>query len=233
MTMNEPRQAVLMAAGLGTRLLPLTLTTPKPMLDVAGRPILEYTFDALPTSVEEVIVVVGHLKEKIIGHFGDSWRGRRLTYVEQTELKGTGHALASCRHLLRGRFYVLNGDDLYEAADLQAMAEHEQAILAKAATEACVIGALITDETGNLREIVEGAEVAPGALINVGAYLLDEGFFGYPLVPIRDGKEFGLPQTVVTMSKERPVFVARASFWMPVGRPAELEHAASVMSARV
>ena len=145
MTMNEPRQAVLMAAGLGTRLWPLTLTTPKPMLKVAERPLLSYSFQALPPSVEEVIVVVGYLKEKVMAYFGDQWHGRRVTYVEQTELKGTGHALASCRHLLKDRFYVLNGDDLYAAEDLLAMAQHELAILAKVATEPCFIGALRTD----------------------------------------------------------------------------------------
>ena len=51
-------------------------------------------------------------------------------------------------------------------------------------------------------------------------------------MPIRDGKEFGLPQTVVTMSKERPVYVARATFWMPVGRPDELEKATKLMLSK-
>jgi bifunctional UDP-N-acetylglucosamine pyrophosphorylase/glucosamine-1-phosphate N-acetyltransferase len=231
MTTNEPRQAVLMAAGLGMRLLPLTLTTPKPLLPVAGRPILEYGFDALPASVEEVIIVVGYLKEKIIAHFGNEWRGRRVTYAE-AELKGTGHAVACCRHLLKGRFFVLNGDDLYSADDLAAMSQYDQAILTMEATAPCVIGAMKTDEHGNLEGIIEGSEIQPGDLINTGACLLDTGFFDYPLVPIRDGKEFGLPQTVVTMSKERPVHVVRASFWMPVGKPEELTAAEAVMLGR-
>src|SRR5688572_19932255 len=100
-------QAVIMAAGLGTRLRPHTLTTPKPMLSVAGRPILEWTFASLPPEVDEVVLVVNYLKDKIVGHFGDSWQGRKISYVEQTELRGTGDALSRCRAILSGKFLVM------------------------------------------------------------------------------------------------------------------------------
>lgn len=221
-----------MAAGLGTRLRPHTLETPKPMLLVAGRPILERTMAILPPEVDEVVLVVGYLKEKIAAHFGDRWDGRRIVYVEQTELKGTGHAVHLCRDVLADRFVVLNGDDLYAAEDVSAVALHDLAVLAKETDVSGRFGAFRTDDRGNMIDIIEGADVEPGGLVNAGLYALDRRFFGYPLVPIKGGAEFGLPQTLVSMAKDHPVAVVRASFWMPIGIPEDLAKASAVLEAR-
>ena len=85
-----------MVAGLGTRLRPLTHNVPKSMIRVAGRPILEWSIDRLPPEIEEVILVVGYRQEQIRQHFGNQWHGRRIRYAEQTEPKGTGHAVHVC-----------------------------------------------------------------------------------------------------------------------------------------
>lgn len=225
-------QAVIMAAGLGTRLRPHTLTTPKPMLPVAGRPILEHSFASLPPSIDEVVLVVNYLQDKIRGHFGDAWGGRRVRYVEQTELKGTGDALSRCKSLLRGKFLVMNGDDLYGADDVAAACARDLSILAKKTEVRGRFGAFRTDAAGNLVDIIEGAEIEAGGLVNAGLYVLDERFFGYPLVPIRDGAEFGLPQTLVTMAKDHPIAILRAGFWMPIGYPEDLEKASAALRER-
>ncbi len=226
-------QAVIMAAGLGTRLRPHTLTTPKPMLEVAGRPILEWTLATLPASVDEVILVVNYLKKNIIEHFGNEWCGRRIVYAEQQDLKGTGHAIHACRGLLHGKFIVMNGDDLYAARDVEAVAAHDLAVLAHETQTPGRYGAFKTDTEGKVVDIIEGGEVQPGGLVNAGLYALDERFFDYPLVPIRDGAEFGLPQTLVTVTKDHPVTVVRASFWMPIGYPEDLAKATAILEARI
>ncbi len=225
-------QAVIMAAGLGTRLRPHTLTVPKPMLPVAGRPILEWTLESLPAEIDEVILVVGYLKEKITEHFGDSWQGRRVRYVEQAELLGSGHALGQCASFLNGKFLVLNGDDLYGRDDIASACSRELAILAKPAESKGRYGAFRTDAAGNVIGIIEGADVEPGGLVNAGLYVLDMRFFSYPLVPIKDGAEFGLPQTVVTMAKDHPVAIVRAEFWCPIGYPEDLAKATAELEAR-
>lgn len=225
-------QAVIMAAGLGTRLRPHTLTTPKPMLLVAGRPILEWTMESLPADVDHVIFVVGYLKEKIIEHFGEAWGGRAISYVEQTELRGTGHALAQCAPLLDGKFVVLNGDDLYGADDIANACAFELSILAKPAESRGRFGAFRTDENGNLIDIIEGADVEPGGLVNAGLYVLDTRFFAYPLVPIKDGAEFGLPQTIATMAKYVPVAIVECGFWCPIGYPEDLQKASHILMER-
>ncbi|HTM69192.1 MAG TPA: nucleotidyltransferase family protein [Candidatus Binatia bacterium] len=225
-------QAVIMAAGLGTRLRPHTLDTPKPMLPVAGRPILEWSLASLPPQVNEVVLVVNYLKEKIIGHFGDSWQGRRIRYVVQAELKGTGDALARCRPLLNAKFLVMNGDDLYGASDIAAACERDLAILAKRTEVPGRYGAFRTDANGNMIDIIEGAEIEAGGLVNAGLYVLDERFFRYPLVPIKDGAEFGLPQTLVTMAKDHPIAILKAGFWLPIGYPEDLEKAEQALRTR-
>jgi UDP-N-acetylglucosamine diphosphorylase / glucose-1-phosphate thymidylyltransferase / UDP-N-acetylgalactosamine diphosphorylase / glucosamine-1-phosphate N-acetyltransferase / galactosamine-1-phosphate N-acetyltransferase len=218
-----------MAAGLGTRLRPQTLTTPKPLLLVAGRPILEWNMDKLPPQISEVLLVVGYLQEQIRRHFGDEWGGRHITYIEQKELKGTGDALRICRPHLDERFLVMNGDDLYDAGDMAEMVRHELAILAKATEIPGRFGAFRTDEDGRLIDIIEGGEVPAGGLVNAGMYALDRRFFDHPLVPIKDGKEFGLPQTLVLMAKEHPISVIKANFWLPIGYPEDLEKAGPIM----
>ncbi len=223
------RQAVIMAAGLGTRLRPYTLDTPKPLLAVAGRPILEWNMEKLPAGIDEVVLVVGYLQEKIRAHFGPAWRGRKISYVEQRDLSGTGDALSLCRPYLDERFLVMNGDDLYAAPDIAALAGHRLAILAKACEVPGRYGAFRTDAVGRLIDIIEGGQVPAGGLVNAGLYALDRRFFDYPLVPIKDGKEFGLPQTLVSMAQDHPIAVVPASFWLPIGYPEDLAKAAEYL----
>ena len=76
-------QAVIMAAGEGRRMRPLTLELPKPLIKVAGKPILEHILDALPPEIDEVILVVGYKADMVKQHFGDSYHGRHIRYVYQ------------------------------------------------------------------------------------------------------------------------------------------------------
>jgi NDP-sugar pyrophosphorylase family protein len=123
----------------------------------------------------------------------------------------------------------MNGDDLYDAGDMAEMAGHQLAILAKASEAPGRFGAFRTDEAGRLIDIIEGGQVPAGGLVNAGIYALDRRFFDYPLVPIKDGKEFGLPQTLVLMAKDHPISVIKAHFWLPIGYPEDLEKAGRII----
>src|SRR3954447_12745256 len=116
--------AVLLAAGLGTRLRPHTLTTPKPLLPVQGRPILDWTLGALPKSVDRVVVVVHYLAEQVEKYLAGQTHLKEWATVPQGEPRGTGDALRRCRDQVRSdRFLVINGDDLFGAADLAKLAD--------------------------------------------------------------------------------------------------------------
>src|SRR5467141_1695469 len=101
--------AVILAAGLGTRLRPHTLTTPKPLLPVRGRPILDWILGALPPSVDRVVVVVHYLSDQVEAYLrSQHWFSRFVTVFQETP-RGTGDALRQCRRQLASdHFLVLN-----------------------------------------------------------------------------------------------------------------------------
>ncbi|WP_293026651.1 nucleotidyltransferase family protein, partial [Natronococcus sp.] len=87
-------QAVVLAAGEGTRLRPLTEDKPKGLVEVDEKPIITHCLDRLvELGASEFVIVVGYLKEKIIDHYGDEYRGVPITYAHQREQKGLAHAL--------------------------------------------------------------------------------------------------------------------------------------------
>src|SRR5262245_42033783 len=108
--------AVLLAAGLGTRLRPHTLHTPKPLLPVRGRPILDWILGALPVQVDRLIVVVHYLAEQVEEYLRKQHWFHDWVTVPQQQPRGTGDALRRCRpHIRSEHFLVLNGDDLFGA----------------------------------------------------------------------------------------------------------------------
>src|SRR5436305_5164725 len=94
--------AIILAAGLGTRLRPHTLHTPKPLLPVQGRPILDWTLGALPAPVDRVVVVVHYLAEQVEAYLKGQKHFAAWDVVRQEEPRGTGDALHCCRGKMRG-----------------------------------------------------------------------------------------------------------------------------------
>lgn len=219
-------KAIILAAGKGTRLRPITYNKPKPLVKVNGEPILEHTFKELPDEIDEVILVVGYLKEQIVDYFGNSHKGKKITYIEQKELKGTMNALFLCKKMLKNgeKFLVLNGDDLYKKGDLEKLIKEELAILVKETDEPEKFGIVTRDNKGTVSDIKERPKGLKKALANTGAFVLDARIFNYKPVKITE-TEYGLPQTVVKMARDYPVKIVKASFWMPVGYPKHIKQA--------
>lgn len=221
-------QAVILAAGKGTRMRPLTYEVPKPMLCVEGKPLMAYAIEQFPKEIDEVIIVIGYLGEQIKKYFGDNYLGRKITYVQQDELLGTGFALSLCKDILKGKFLAMNGDDVFCAEDFAKALTYDRCLFAKEAVaeEKRNYGLFKVDQEGNLLDIFE-KELSPGesGLVYTGLALLDENFFKYDLVPIHGGKEFGLPQTVVKMAKDYPVKIVPTTYWLPIGYPDDLKRA--------
>ena len=113
---HDPVTAVILAAGEGRRLEPLTNRRPKPMMPVANRPLLEHVVTAAAAAdVERIVLVVGYGRERIRNHFGDGdeW-DVTIEYVEQSTQLGTGHAVLQAEPLIDGPFAVLNGDRIVD-----------------------------------------------------------------------------------------------------------------------
>jgi UDP-N-acetylglucosamine diphosphorylase / glucose-1-phosphate thymidylyltransferase / UDP-N-acetylgalactosamine diphosphorylase / glucosamine-1-phosphate N-acetyltransferase / galactosamine-1-phosphate N-acetyltransferase len=231
-------QAVVLAAGRGTRMNELTTAVPKPMLDVAGRPLLEYKLDVMPAEINEVILIVGYLKEVIKTHFGENYAGKRIHYVEQKDMNGTAGALWSARSLLRDRFLVMMGDDIYHPDDVAACIEPSPnwKLLVQQLPEMHRAGSVQLGNDGTIADIIESAQedetrMGPG-IASTNMYVLDTRLFTAPLVPKHAGSlEYGLPQTVVATSKQfgvplEPVFTEK---WIQITAPKDLVEAVEML----
>jgi NDP-sugar pyrophosphorylase family protein len=209
--------AIILAAGLGTRLRPHTYHTPKPLLLVRGRPILDWTLGALPRSVERVIVVVNYLAGQIETYLGAQKHFRDWLTVCQVEPRGTGDALRCCRGQLRSdRFLVLNGDDLFGAADLAALAACPAGLLVHPVHEPRRFGIAFLRPDGTLERLEEKPDLNGRHLANVGVYLFPQDVFDIPLKLSARG-EYEITDYVTALAARRPINVVSARFWLPIG----------------
>jgi bifunctional UDP-N-acetylglucosamine pyrophosphorylase/glucosamine-1-phosphate N-acetyltransferase len=209
--------AVILAAGLGTRLRPHTLTTPKPLLPVQGRPILDWTLAALPPSVDRVLVVVNYLAEQFDDYLRQQTWIRDGATVRQTQPLGTGDALRSCRAQLRsGPFLVLNGDDLYGSADLAALASVSAGLLTRSVPNPRQFGIVFPRADGTLERLVEKPDLDGPALANIGAYAFPRWAADLEL-PLSSRGEYEITDAVSAVAAREPLQVLEARFWLPIG----------------
>lgn len=217
-------KAVILAGGLGTRMKDLTKDTPKPMLTVAGKNLIEHKIDCLNDSFDEVIIVVGYLKDQIISYFGDNFKGKKITYVEQENLNGTGSALWLCKDILNTKFLVMMGDDLYSKECIEEAIKFDWALVAKEREDSSPIGRVDVDDRGLLVGVVEG-DISPTGLVNTGMYVLQPEIFNYPLVKITNREEFGLPQTIVQAVNDFDIQIVICNNWHQMTSPDDLKKA--------
>lgn len=230
-------QAVILAAGRGTRMVELTESVPKPMLDVGGKPLLEYKLEALPEEVDEVVLIIGYLGEKIRKHFGGSFANKRIRYVEQEDLDGTAGALWKAKDILTDRFLVMNADDIYAAGDIQTVIAPGDTwrLLTQQKAHLYRSGSVELDAEGYVSGIVEGDHEETPGLASTNMFLLDTRVFTQPLVRIREGyPEFGLPQTVVAASKALGVRIepVYTDTWIEINAPGDLIKAAQILAKK-
>ncbi|MDA3839460.1 MAG: nucleotidyltransferase family protein [Patescibacteria group bacterium] len=217
-------KAVILAAGRGSRLRPLTDNIPKPLLKINGISLIEYSISLVSPHVDEIILVVGYLADQIKSYLGESYKGIRISYVTQEEQLGTGHALYLCKDLLPDDFLVLMSDDLYDREDIKALLPHKFSLLTQEAKLNFSGGRVETDNDEKLIGIVEG-DHKKGDLVNVAAYKMSAEIFDYPLVKIPGREEYGLPQTLVSLVNDFDIKIHRARFWMPINDLEGLEAA--------
>ncbi|MDP3900409.1 MAG: sugar phosphate nucleotidyltransferase [bacterium] len=210
-------QAVILAAGNGVRMRPLTYDIPKPMIKVAGKSLIEHKLDALPEVIDEVIIIVGYLGEQIVNYFGNEYNGRTIKYAWQEKLLGTGKALWQARDLIKGKFVSLMGDDLYARQDIENCLAHDFAILAQIKKGPSRGGKIILRADGHLQDIIEGEHNHEQEhFMNAGLFVLNPKIFDYELVKLTNKEEWGLPQTIVKAAQDFDVKIIPATFWEQV-----------------
>ena len=180
-TESDLSSAVILAAGEGVRLRPLTANRPKPMLPAGTRPILEYVLDALiDTGVTDIHLVVGYQANRVRSHFGPTYRDVAITYHTQTNRLGSGHALLQARDGPDSSFLLVNGDQIIDSRIVEAVSTaHNQT----EATMAIVEGAEAIDygavrlNGDYITELTEQPKSGDFRLFNAGVYAFSQQIF--------------------------------------------------------
>jgi len=219
-------KAVILAAGEGTRLRPITYTTPKPLIKVAGKPILVRVFDQLQGVVDEIILIVGYKAQQIKDYFGDNFNGIKITYVIQEKQLGTGDAMALTEYYVEGRFLVMYGDNLCHKSDIENCLKYELSALATEVKEPEKYGVFITKDS-KIINVIEKSKKPVSNLANAGVYVFDMEIFDELRKVTRSVRgEFELTDALKSLCKRRPVYCVKVEkYWLPIGYKEELDRA--------
>lgn len=174
----EIMKCAILAAGKGTRMLPLTENVPKPLVEVNGRPFLYYVLENLnKAGFDDIAIIIGHRGEMI-----KDWAleaGEEITFIEQKEQRGTGDAIGLLRDWSgEDDFVVLMGDNLYSPKDLKKLKEGEGFHYISAIKGDSRAFGELEVEGGFLVKIREKPEEVISGLINTGAYKFTKEIYG-------------------------------------------------------
>ncbi|MFZ2471155.1 MAG: bifunctional sugar-1-phosphate nucleotidylyltransferase/acetyltransferase [Methanothrix sp.] len=224
-------QAIILAAGEGSRMRPLTTKMPKVMLPVAGRPLLEHIIlRARAASADRFVLVVGYGAESVRSYFGDGSRlGVKIDYAEQAKQLGTGHALMAAESQADDRFLVLNGDVLPDEASLREMARSGVAVSAIKVDDPRRYGVFLV-EGDIFKSVVEKSANPPTNLANAGIYLLERSIFkAMRSAPLSERGEFELTDGLNRLASREKIRIVTLKSWLEIGRPWDILAANEVM----
>ncbi len=222
--------AVVIAAGEGTRLRPLTSTRPKPMLPVAGKPILEWNLEALAgNGFRRVVLIVGYRKETISDYFGKRFNGIRLHYIEQKEQLGTAHALSLAEGEVGENFLAINGDLIPSEKLISRFLSCNRK--AKSENSICFIEVdnpsefgIISLKGNRVSNLVEKPKNSVSNLANAGIYSFNSKIFDAIRGIERSTRlEYELTDALKTLIKKKEVHGFECDgHWIDIGRPWDL-----------
>ncbi|CAB3287727.1 UDP-N-acetylglucosamine pyrophosphorylase / Glucosamine-1-phosphate N-acetyltransferase [Methanocaldococcus lauensis] len=209
--------AVILCAGKGERLKPLTENRPKPMIPIAGKPILQHIIEKVEDLVDNIYIVVKYKKEKIIDYFKDY---PKVKFLEQGEIDGTGQAVLTTKDYVDNEFLVINGDIIFED-DLRGFLKYKYAIAVKETKNPENFGVVVLDEENNIVEIQEKPKNPKSNLINAGIYKFDRKIFDLiEKTKISKRGEREITDAIKQLIKEEKVKgIKLDGYWNDVGRP--------------
>ena len=229
-------KAVVLAAGEGTRLRPLTEDKPKAMVEVDEKPILTHCFEQLvELGADELVVVVGYLKENIISHYGDEFDNVPITYAHQREANGLAHALLTVEEYVEDDFMLMLGDNVFRA-NLRDVVRRQQEDRADAAflveevpfEEASRYGVCDTNKYGEITDVIEKPDEPPSNLVMTGFYTFSPAIFhACHLVQPSNRGEYEISEAIDLLVRSgRTIDAIRLDGWrIDVGYPEDRDEA--------
>jgi UDP-N-acetylglucosamine diphosphorylase / glucose-1-phosphate thymidylyltransferase / UDP-N-acetylgalactosamine diphosphorylase / glucosamine-1-phosphate N-acetyltransferase / galactosamine-1-phosphate N-acetyltransferase len=217
-------QCVILAAGKGSRLRPLTDDCPKPLVTVCGKPLIDHIAAALPSAVKEIIMVVGYRGEMIRTYCGDTFHGRPVTYVVQEEINGPATALWLAKDFIKGRFLFMFADDIHGKDDLARAVSYSRSILATTSDSPERFGVIVRNPDGTIAEMVEKPSAPSSNLVATGPMVLDQHVFDFPPeAPINN--EYFMPEIIMRYKAQYPIAVVEEQLWLAIGYPEDITQA--------
>ncbi len=182
-------QAIILAAGEGVRMHPLTHHLPKPLLRIGGKPVLDHLVESLPQEVDEIVLVIRHLGDMIQRYCGSVFHGRPVTYVQGPS--GTAPSFLATKSLVKeGRFLVLYGDEVPSPLDFSQCLRYPASVLCWELPDPWNHGIARLRPNGTIAEIVEKSPHPPGNLVSGGVMVVDHRIFSYVPTPGPTGELF-------------------------------------------
>ena len=222
-------QCVILAAGKGTRMRPLTETTPKPLIKVCGKTLLDHVVEALPAEVTELILVTNYLEDQIKDYCGNEFHGRSVQYVTQENPSGgTGAALMCAKDLIHDKFLFMYADDIHGAEALAKVTQEDHAMLAMESDTPEQFGVLTLNEDGTLKEIIEKPEKPASNLVNIGGFVITPDIFNHEATHSSSG-EIYVVDMLTKYAQIHPVSVITQDFWIPIGNPEQITKAEEII----
>jgi len=208
-------KVIILAAGRGERMRPLTDDTPKPLLKVAGKTFLDHIFDAFPPEIDEAVLAVGYLGDKIREYCGSRFKGRTIRYAEGSLLGNAYSFLAARPFVEEGeRFVVIYGDELVQRSELEACLKHPYAWLCYEVADPRKSGIATIDHAGRILEVVEKPERPSSSWAATGIAVADADLFGYAPEQYRGG-DYYFSTLMNKFLKDHVVMAVRSSLSRP------------------
>jgi glucose-1-phosphate thymidylyltransferase len=219
-------KVIIPLAGKGTRLRPHTYVTPKPMMKVAGKPVMSYILDDLEKlgNVEQVIYITGHLKEKV-EEFARASLDIPSVFIEQKVQDGTAGAIALARDYVDQPVLIIFVDTIFDA-DLSVVKtiDADGIIWVKEVEDYQRFGVVVTDKDGNMTQIVEKPKIPISKRANIGLYyirnwkLLFEGIDHVLRSPMNQGEYFLTDAFQYMIEKGAKIKVIDVEGWYDAGK---------------
>jgi glucose-1-phosphate thymidylyltransferase len=218
-------KVIIPLAGKGTRLLPLTRHVPKPLIRVAGRPVMDYVMDKLDgLDVEELIIITGHLKEQVEEYVRTHYP-QPARFIEQKVQDGTAGAVALAEPFVQGPVLIIFVDTLFDAdLSLVTREDADGIIWAKEVEDYQRFGVVVTDRDGYMTRIVEKPAEPISKLANIGLYYirdwraLYEGIHWTLAQPKHKGEWFLTDAFQHMIEHGRKIRVAEVTGWYDCGK---------------
>lgn len=227
-------KAIILSAGEGSRMRPLTLTKPKTMLPVVGKPIIQYNIESLrDNGITDILLIVRYKEEIVRDYFGDgSDFGVNISYKTQKDFLGTANAISYGEDFIDDSIIVLNGDIILDDEIIHEIIKKynylspDTLMLLTEVEDPSAFG-VVEIENGNIKNIVEKPkrEEAPSNLVNAGIYIFNKDIFDkIRETEISERGEYEITDSVSLQIEDNKTVIGHKTSkdWIDVGRPWEL-----------